>query len=47
MDNNVVNELDYLNSINYNLVNIEGFLIFFVVLILCYVVYKFFNIFFK
>lgn len=47
MDNNVVNELDYLNSINYNLVNIEGFLIFFVVLLLCYVVYKFFNIFFK
>ena len=47
MDNNVVNELDYLNSINYNLVNIEGFLIFFVVLVLCYVVYKFFNIFFK
>ena len=40
---NTVNEIELLTSIDSNLSNISVFLIFFIVVILCYFVYKFFN----
>ena len=43
---NTVNEIELLTSIDSSLSNISAFLIFFVVVILCYFVYKFFNMFF-
>lgn len=43
---NVVNEIELLTSIDNSLSNIVAFLIFFIVVILCYFVYKFFNMFF-
>ena len=46
-DLNTLNEIDVLNNIDNNLVFIEGFFLFIIILLLCYVVYKFFNIFFK
>ena len=42
----VYNEIELLTSIDASLSNISGFLIFFIVVILCYFVYKFFNMFF-
>lgn len=44
--NVVVNEIELLTSIDSSLSNISAFLIFFVVVLLCYFVYKFFNMFF-
>lgn len=50
MDNivsNTITEFDILSNINTNLGYICAFLIFFVVVLLCYFVYKFFDMFFK
>ena len=44
---NTVTEFEILSNINMNLGYICAFLIFFVVVILCYFVYKFFDMFFK
>lgn len=47
MNNITYNEIELLNSIDNSLGNISAFLIFFVVVVLCYFTYKFFNMFFK
>lgn len=45
--NEAISQLDYLASINGQLNYIYSFLLFFVIVVLCYFAYKFFDMFFK
>ena len=44
---NTVNEIELLTNIHNDLSSIVSFLVFFVIVILCYFAYKFFDMFWK